>query len=177
MGVVCRSITASTASHHANKPIDEHGTFTVTCWRTMMMKPPQSQWRRRVVMPLLILLMALAIGLWSRSQKSQVADEHMSLLRIAVHNACDPESPKATLAWGWVLHSIFSSFIKDWCDAGIDVARISIQPGPGAGRFVIEATGHAAIQVSIDGESTPPRVIGIELLETVSNDVLPDSLS
>ena len=116
--------------------------------------------RRRVVMPLVILVVAIGIGLWFPGQTGSDGDIEQRL-RNTLSSQCGPTMTPPVVQWALpIVQSTFEAAASRWCERGIDLASVTItQKDTGDG-------GRSITLHSPDGDS-------IHLLLTIESDGTP----
>ncbi len=137
-----------------------------------MKKPPRLPWRdgggmRRMVIPLVILGVGVAIALWSDPEAAH--KERKDALAAAVLHACNPQAPRPTITWpAPILQDMFNDQITTWCD-GTQVKGFSIETRPDVEDvLVLRHPNHPAMEVRFQPGAPHPTVVGIRLLATDS---------
>jgi hypothetical protein len=86
--------------------------------------------RRRVLMPLVILIVAVCIGWWSARTDRAEAHELAAQVHMAVEQACLDAAGPTALTWSLpVLRETFNSIIGGWCQQGVSATSITVSVG------------------------------------------------
>lgn len=112
--------------------------------------------RKRILMPMVIIGLAILLGWWFPGQDTQQRTEIEHHVRVAIAHQCDDSSPRPHIQWALpIVEGVFGVAASYWCDRGVDLDGLSFSWGEGpAGTQLVLLT-------SSDG-STMQLLVSIE---------------
>jgi hypothetical protein len=123
---------------------------------------------RRVMMPLLILISAVALTLWSRANERDDTTSLTPTLRSTMQSICRGE-PATELQWPVsVLQDTFEHTVRGWCQAGSDPIKdvhIEVIASPDRVKVILRPSDRAH-SITLDvlmREAAKPQVVAVAI--------------
>ncbi len=137
--------------------------------RLALDRQPQSR-GRRVLMPMIILVVAVCIGWWSGWMRTNENQGLAEGVHVAVQQICEHDAGPMPIAWALpILRETFADAVGGWCEHGIDLASITVlvsQPAAGEDWRVVTVSAMPVSSLDLEvifvsGETPMVRAVRI----------------